>query len=82
MYYFIVHGESVNGGNTKFRLKKDNNTLCVGYLNDANDREASSCAATAELKQGNQVYVQGEDQFKGSLHATGSGFSGFLIQAS
>ena len=77
-----MHGESASGGDTKFRLKKDSSTLCVGYLNDAKNREASSCAATAELKQGDEVYVEGEQKFPGSLHATGSGFSGFLIQAS
>ena len=75
-FYGLVQGS--NGGT--IYIKRNDDTMCQGYLQSGQHFDTSTCTAIAELKEGDSVRVTGTSGDPADLTgASYSGFAGFLI---
>ena len=80
VYVLTVYGLVVgtNGGNV--HIKRNDDILCSGFLNNNDNLSTSTCTAVAELTTEDSVRVTGDSSNLPNLRGDSwSGFTGFLI---
>ena len=80
VYLLTVYGlvQGSNGGNVY--IKRNDDSLCKGWLDEGNNADTSTCTAVAELTEGDSVRVTGDSADPSTLRGNSfSGFAGVLI---